>query len=152
VEIRTADPAGREATFCLGEYFAELGRRFEHGYDPKVGLAVEVHELRPPAGVFLIATLDGEPIGCGGLRFHGDDPAEIKRMWVAESVRGHGIARRLLGELETYARNHGVRAVRLDTNRSLKEAIGLYRSAGYREIDAFNAEPYAHHWFEKRLR
>ena len=43
------------------------------------------------------------------------------------------------------------RAVRLETNRTLREAIALYRSAGYAEIERFNAEPYAHHWFEKRL-
>ncbi|GIH77002.1 hypothetical protein Plo01_34310 [Planobispora longispora] len=43
----------------------------------------------------------------------------------------------------------GVRTLRLETNRVLTGAIGIYRSAGYREVDAFNAEPYVHHWFEK---
>ena len=47
--------------------------------------------------------------------------------------------------------DEGVRVVRLETNKSLVEAITLYRSAGYREVDAFNDEPYSHHWFEKRL-
>lgn len=41
--------------------------------------------------------------------------------------------------------------VRLETNESLVEAIALYRSAGYAEVEPFNDEPYAHHWFEKRL-
>jgi hypothetical protein len=41
--------------------------------------------------------------------------------------------------------------VRLETNKALAEAISLYRSAGYHEVDAFNDEPYAHHWFEKQL-
>lgn len=54
-------------------------------------------------------------------------------------------------ELEQHARQAGARAVRLETNRALTEAIELYRSCGYREVAAFNAEPYAHHWFEKRL-
>ena len=45
----------------------------------------------------------------------------------------------------------GVRLVRLETNRTLKEAGGLYRATGYAEVEAFNDEPYAHHWFEKRL-
>ena len=53
--------------------------------------------------------------------------------------------------LEHCAAEHGVRRVRLETNRNLTEAIGLYRSAGYVEVDAFNDEPYAHHWFEKAL-
>jgi hypothetical protein len=53
--------------------------------------------------------------------------------------------------LEQHARARHVTVVRLETNRSLCEAIGLYRSTGYVEVDAFNDEPYAHHWFEKRL-
>jgi ribosomal protein S18 acetylase RimI-like enzyme len=43
------------------------------------------------------------------------------------------------------------RAVRLETNKTLTEAISLYRSAGYIEVDRFNGEPYAHHWFEKQI-
>ena len=49
------------------------------------------------------------------------------------------------------AARSGAAAVRLETNRALVEAIALYRSAGYREVAAFNDEPFAHHWFEKRL-
>src|SRR5207302_11492002 len=101
--------------------------------------------------VFLVASVRSEPIGCGAVRFHGRW-AEVKRMWVAESMRGLGIARRLLSELERRAADAGARVVRLDTNRALSEAIALYRSAGYREIDAFTADPYAPFWFEKRPR
>ena len=72
-------------------------------------------------------------------------------MWVADSVRGLGIGRRLLSELESRAAASGADIVRLETNKALTEAISLYRSAGYREVDAFNDRPYAHHWFEKRL-
>ena len=70
---------------------------------------------------------------------------------VASSARGLGIGRRLLAELELRAAEHGARMARLETNRSLVEAIAMYRSAGYREVPAFNDEAYAHHWFEKRL-
>ena len=72
-------------------------------------------------------------------------------MWVSPDARGLGLGRRLLRELEQDAAAAGARAVRLETNRSLTEAISLYRQAGYREVDRFNDEPYAHHWFEKRL-
>jgi ribosomal protein S18 acetylase RimI-like enzyme len=85
------------------------------------------------------------------LKLHGRRPAEIKRMGVAPPARGLGLGRRLLTEIERQAAEHGVRTLRLETNRSLTEAIGLYRAAGYREVRAFNHEPYAHHWFEKRL-
>jgi ribosomal protein S18 acetylase RimI-like enzyme len=72
-------------------------------------------------------------------------------MWVSSGVRGTGLGRRLLGELETHAARAGARVLCLETNRALVEAIALYRSAGYSEVPAFNDEPYAHHWFEKHL-
>lgn len=151
VDIDAVDPARPAAQYCLGEYFAELDRRFDAGFDPALSSAPDLDAMRPPAGLFLVATLRGDAVGCGGLRFHGNAPAEIKRMWVAPSARGLGIGRRLLAELEARAAAGGSRAVRLDTNGSLREAINLYRSSGYREIDAFNDERYAHHWFEKRV-
>ena len=49
------------------------------------------------------------------------------------------------------AQDGGARVVRLETNRALSEAIALYRGSGFREVAAFNDEPYADHWFEKRL-
>ena len=151
VRIDVADPARPEARACLTAYVAELGRRFDAGFDPARSISAELHELRPPAGLFLVATLHSEPVGCGALKLHGREPAELKRMWVADGARGLGIGRRLLEELEQRAMAAGARAVRLETNRTLREAIGLYRSAGYVEVAAFNDEPYAHHWFEKRL-
>ena len=100
--------------------------------------------------MLLVARLRGEPVGNGALRFHADW-AEIKRMWIADGVRGLGVGRRILAELEAHAHRRGVRTIRLETNRNLREAIGLYRSAGYGEIERFSPEPYAHHWFEKHL-
>jgi GNAT superfamily N-acetyltransferase len=151
VDMTVADPSEPAAEHCLREYFAELGRRFETGFDPALSISAEYDELRPPAGLFLVATLRREPVGCGALKLHDGEPAELKRMWVAGSVRGLGIGRRLLGELERRAAAGGARLVRLETNNALTEAIELYRSSGYREVDAFNSEPYAHRWFEKRL-
>ena len=151
VEVGPIDPAHPHAQHCLREYFAELNRRFDTGFDPARSIPASEDELRPPAGLFLVASLAGEPIGCGALKFHDDEPTEIKRMWVAESARGLGVGRKLLGELEDQAVRHGARIVRLETNKTLAEAISLYRSAGYTEIPRFNDEPYAHHWFEKEL-
>ena len=105
----------------------------------------------PPAGVFLVATLHSEAVGCGGLKFHDGAPAEVKRMWVAPAARGLGLGRRLLTELEAHAAAHGVTVLRLETNGTLAEAISLYHSSGYQEVAAFSDEPYAHHWFEKTL-
>jgi DNA-binding MarR family transcriptional regulator/GNAT superfamily N-acetyltransferase len=151
VQIEAVDPAHPHARYGVGEYFAELDRRFENGFDPSVSISADDDELRPPAGVVLVASLRSEPIGCGALKFHRGRPTELKRMWVAPTARGLGVGRRLLAELESEASRHGARTIRLETNRSLTEAIALYRSSGYEEVEAFNDEPYAHHWFEKRL-
>ena len=151
VELRIVDPAGADARACLRAYFAELNRRADVPFDPAKGTSAEPHELRAPAGAFLVTYLRDEPIGCGALKHHPSGTAEIKRMWVAESARGLGIGRRLLEALERLAVDGGAAAVRLDTNKALVEAIAMYRSSGYREIPRFNAEPFAHHWFGKQL-
>jgi DNA-binding MarR family transcriptional regulator/GNAT superfamily N-acetyltransferase len=151
IDIRTVDPADPDARRCIRAYFAELDRRSDSGFDPAAGISAEPHELLPPAGRFLIAYLRGEPVGCGAVKHHPGAPSEIKRMWVAESARGLGIARRLLDELERWAIRSGASTARLETNRALVEAIALYRSTGYVEVPPFNDEPFAHHWFEKQL-
>jgi GNAT superfamily N-acetyltransferase len=106
--------------------------------------------MTPPRGYFVVAWLDGAPAGCGALKV-GDGVGEIKRMWTAPSARGLGIARKVLRTLEAKAREVRLKTLRLETNRTLAEAQALYRGEGYAEVAPFNAEPYAHHWFEKRL-
>jgi ribosomal protein S18 acetylase RimI-like enzyme len=150
--VSESDPGHPLARACIQAYFAELGQRFDAGFDPDRSLPAEDDDLIPPAGVLLLATLHGEPVGIGAVRFHAGRPAEIKRMWVAAAARGLGLGRRLLADLESLAAARGASQARLETNRELAEAIALYRSAGYREVAAFNDEPYAHHWFEKDLR
>lgn len=151
VEIRRVDPGSADAQRCIGAYVAELNRRSNGGYDPSAGVSAEPDEMSPPAGLFLVAYLHGEAVGCGGVKHHPDGPSDIKRMWVAEGARGLGIARRILTQLEAEAERSGAETVRLETNRALVEAIEMYRTAGYVEVPRFNDEPFAHHWFEKRL-
>lgn len=151
VEIAIEDPASAAAQFCIGEYFSELDRRFDDGFDPTISISADVEELTEPHGLLIVARLRNDVVGCGALKFHDGEPAEIKRMWVGDGARGLGLGRRLLQTLEQLASDRGADVVRLETNRSLTEAIGLYRSAGYREVGAFNDEPFAHHWFEKTL-
>jgi len=152
VEIREVDPTHPDARQCFRAYFAELDARSDSGFDPDAGVSAEPHELTPPAGCLLIAYLHAEPIGCGAVKHHPGEPSEIKRMWVSGSARGLGIGRRMLHELEARVAASGAAVARLETNRALVEAIALYRSAGYREVPAFNDEPFADHWFEKNLK
>lgn len=151
VELTLADPASDDAVFCLTSYYRELHDRFDDGFDIAEALASDPEGFRSPRGLFVVARLHGEPIGCGGLKFDTSVPAYIKRMWIAPTARGLGVGRRLLEHLEALAREHGDDVVHLETNHTLAEAIQLYRSSGYEEVPPFNDEPYAHHWFRKRL-
>lgn len=147
-----AEPAGSAtALWCLDQYFAVLNERFEGGYDPASAAPADERDFAPPNGVFLLARAAGAPVACGSLRSAGPEIGEIKRLWVAPSVRGLGIGQRVLAALEDRARDFGKTRVRLDTNRALTEAQALYRKNGYVEVPRFNDDPYPHHWFEKRL-
>jgi DNA-binding MarR family transcriptional regulator/predicted GNAT family N-acyltransferase len=151
IATSVADPTTDDSRWCIEQYFAELGDRFEAGFDPSLSIPADADDLTPPIGLLRVAHLRGRPVGCGALKFHLRAPAELKRMWVSADVRGLGLGRRLLRELEQDAAAAGAEVVRLETNRTLTEAINLYRQEGYREVERFNDEPYAHHWFEKRL-
>ncbi len=151
IEFAVEDPASDEAIWCLSRYFRELDARFDDGFNPAESLPAEVEEMRPPRGMFIVARREGIPVGCGVLKLHGAW-AELKRMWVAPDARGLGVGRRMLLELEQRAIQNGASLIRLETNKTLVEAISLYRNTGYLEVRAFNSETYADHWFEKHLR
>ncbi len=150
VEVAPADPLSPEAQQCRDQYFGELASRFRGGFDGGLEAAV-LQSFVPPRGVLLIAWLFAEAIGCGALRALQPGIGEIRHLWISPKMRGLGVGRRLLDELERAARKRQLRAVRLDTNESLDEAIGLYRASGYREIAPYNDNRYAHYWFEKSL-
>src|SRR6185437_5682072 len=133
IEFTQADPRSAEVQHCLQRYYAELAARFPGGFALHADDAPAPDEFAPPAGCMLVARLFGDPVGCGGVRTLGSGLGEIKRMWVSPEVRGLGVGRRLLAELERAAIGRKLRIVRLDTNGSLVEAIRLYRAAGYRE-------------------
>ena len=169
VSFEPADLASPVARDVVGRYFAEIGRRF--GFDPSGETEKDSKLLSPPTGVFVIAVSDGEPVACGGLgtiSLLADDPliggplggapltegprvGELKRMWVHDDWRGAGLGSRLLRHLEDQARALGHDVVRLDTNAALPEAISMYERSGYRAIARYSDNPWATHFFEKRL-
>jgi DNA-binding MarR family transcriptional regulator/GNAT superfamily N-acetyltransferase len=151
LRIDRVDPASPAARWCVRQYFDELDRRFDSGFDPAVSIPADDRELIPPSGAFLVASVDGEPVACGAVKAISPGVGSLKRMWVADRVRGLGVGRRMLGALEAEARGLSLTTVRLETNHALSEAIRMYRNAGYAEVPAFNDDPYAHHWFEKHL-
>ncbi|ADZ69992.1 bifunctional helix-turn-helix transcriptional regulator/GNAT family N-acetyltransferase [Polymorphum gilvum] len=149
--VQEMDPRDDAARYCLGEYYAELNRRFETGFEASRSRDPDAADMRRPRGAFIVALSDGLPLGCVGLKGTDHGYAEIKRLWVAPAARGLGLARRLMQAAEETARDLSIRVLRLDTNRALPEAIALYRKTGWREIDRFNDDPYPDFFFEKVL-
>lgn len=149
--IEEAPAASAEVAWCFERYYAELDARFERGFDVAAALPLGLEELTPPAGLVLLARLDGHPVGCGALKLGDPGFAEVKRVWVAPDARGRGLGTRLMDELERRAMEAGRRHARLETNAALHEAQAMYRTRGYREVAPFNEEPFADHWFEKDL-
>ena len=149
--MRSVDPRSPEAVEAVTAYFTELDARFPGGFDGSGALAVDAATMAPGAGVFVVATSEGRSVACGGVQELPDGTAEIKRMWVHPDWRGAGLGTRLLRQLEAAAGDLGHNVVRLDTHRSLTEAITMYERAGYRPVARYNENPYAQAWFEKRL-
>jgi GNAT superfamily N-acetyltransferase len=151
IVIAPEPPDSDDAAACLRRYMEELDERFAIGFDPDAALPLEPTAIAPPHGLLLLARREGEPVGCGAVKFLGDHVAELKRMWVSPAARGQGLGRRLLVELEDRARAAGCRRAQLDTNGTLVEAIAMYRSLGYVEVPPFNDEPHATAWFARDL-
>ncbi len=149
VRFEAADPAGPAARDAVGRYFAEIGRRF--GFEPSGEADKDATLLAPPSGLFVLALSDGQPAACGGLQAIAPGTGELKRMWVHDDWRGAGLGSRLLRHLEDQARGRGQHTLRLDTNAALGEAIAMYHRAGYRPIGRYNDNPWATHFFEKRI-
>ena len=151
IAFEEADYASAIARQCLSAFAAELSTRLNLEFDLKKSGDPELSQMKHPHGTFVVARLGEMPVGCVGVKGNGDTLAEIKRMWITPAARGLGLARRLMTTAEDAARSIGIKTLRLDTNSTLFEAVGLYRNMGWIEIDRFNDDPYPDLFFEKRL-
>lgn len=113
------------------ELVAEVQAEYVQRYGGPDDTPLSPAEFAPPGGAFLVALVDGEPVGTAGLRDHGDGDVELKRMYVRAAHRRRGHARRLLAAVEERARALGHRRLVLETGSLQPEAVALYRSAGY---------------------
>lgn len=135
----------------LAEYYTELDRRFDGGFDAELTSQADVDETTPPQGVFLVVYVDGVAAGIGALRTQAPGVGEIKRMYLRSTTRGLGLGRRLVAELEAHARAYAMTSVCLDSNRALGNAIEMYRDLGYTDIERYNFHPYGDVWLGRSL-
>jgi GNAT superfamily N-acetyltransferase len=151
VTFRVVDPTSLKARWAMTQYFDELDRVFDGGFERGDAIDEGALVYRDPTGSFLLAEAGGDVVGCGAVVHLDDRRSEIKRMWVSPTARGKRLGKRLLARLEEVVRHAGRRTVVLDTNAVLVEAISLYEAAGYRPVEPYNDNPYATHWFVKDL-
>lgn len=149
MELRAADPASGPARWALGQYFAEISAQF--GFEVGTALDDAAAAYSPPRGVFVLGGPDDAPLACGAVQYLDEERGEIKRMWVSPRARGRGLARALLGHLESLIAASGRSESLLDTNGSLTPAVRLYESSGYRRVPDYNGNPDADVWFSKHL-
>jgi len=151
VQLVVTDASSGEARWAMTQYFTELDERFPRGFDPGNAVEEAAVQMNPPHGVFLLAMRGERVAGCGGVQVLDAGTAEIKRMWISPASRGLGLGHRLLARLEDEARRLACHRVVLDTNGVLLPAIAMYRASGYHDIERYNDNPYAEHWFAKEL-
>ncbi|CAM3671505.1 GNAT family N-acetyltransferase [Smaragdicoccus niigatensis] len=113
-------------------------------------------EFTPPGGEFVVGEIDDAVVACGGIRRIPDSPAglvryEAKDVWVDSSIRGQGLGRRLMAELEVRAVGLGAREIVLDTHEVLEAAMKMYVALGYESVPPYNDNPNPTHWFAKSL-
>ena len=114
---------------------AELQQEYVVRYGGQDETPVDPREFDPPDGAFLIAELDGEPVGCAGLRRHDQDIVELKRMYIRAAYRRRGLARALLSGTESRAMDLGYRRLLLETGSKQPEAVALYLASGYQPYE-----------------
>lgn len=132
VRIERITTATDDLRLLIGELDQVLAA--EYLPEQRHGLALEA--LFQPHVRFFLARLNGAAIGCGGIALF-DDFAEVKRMYVREPQRGHGVAQALLSRIETEARVAGFVVLRLETGDRQTAALRLYARAGFRPCAAF---------------
>jgi putative acetyltransferase len=135
LNIGPEDPRSAEAQGLLSAFVEEVRKRYD-------ALPTDVGYFDPnlvsvPRSVFLVVRSGGEAVGCGALVPMEDEVAEIKRMFVVPGERGHGIAKKILEELERFARDFEYDAIRLETGVKQPESIALYGKSGFYRVPNF---------------
>jgi putative acetyltransferase len=134
--VRRADPHAPETLRLVQRLWDELGAL----YPEVMGPPSAPDEIVGERALFVVAWVKGEPVGCGAFRPLSEDEgnvAEIKRMYVEPRMRGWGISRSILVELEKLARDRGYTVVRLETGLRQPNAIRLYETSGYHRIERY---------------
>lgn len=129
-------PDSPEAMQLIAELEAALDDPL---YPPESQHGFSVEKLLREGVPFFVTWHEGMAAGCGGIKLFGTEYGEIKRMYVRPQFRGLGLGKLMLNHLTDYARQRGVRLLRLETGIYQTEAISLYERWGFQPIPPFGA-------------
>ncbi|MFN8435411.1 MAG: GNAT family N-acetyltransferase [Anaerolineales bacterium] len=135
LHIVPIDPLHEEAIYLLHEAAREIRPLYNNGQDPNINLPT--NEPLGMRSVYLLARVDGKPVGCAALRPLDEDTAELRRMYVLSPYRGQGIAQILIREIEQAAVEFKYVKIRLETGNQQLRAISLYKACEYQQIEPF---------------
>ncbi len=123
---------------AVRELIAELDFYLEALYPPESRFGLDIVALQDKAVTLFLAKIEDKPVGCGAIQLQAPGYAELKRMYVPPNMRGKGIGKQILKEIESFAKQVNIHTLRLETGVHQQEAIHLYQKLGYYQILPFN--------------
>lgn len=122
---------------AVQELIAELDCYLEALYPPESRHGLSIAALQDQSVTLFIARIDNKLVGCGAIKLLTPGYAEIKRMYVRPDDRGKGVGRKILQQIEVFAKQAKVHTLRLETGIYQTEAIALYQKCGFSSIPPF---------------
>ncbi|MGF9696146.1 MULTISPECIES: GNAT family N-acetyltransferase [Paenibacillus] len=136
VRAAAEDVRSEDSEQLIRELSLELGLLY--GGDGTAGF--QQSDVETPRAAFIVARLDGHPVGCGAIRPLDDQSVEVKRMYTRPAYRRKGVAQAILAEAERLAAEFGYTNLKLQTGPLQPEAAALYERVGYYSIPIFSGD------------
>ncbi|KJH73572.1 GNAT family N-acetyltransferase [Aliterella atlantica] len=125
-------------SLAVRELIAELDCYLESLYPPESRFGLSITQLQDESVTLFVAKVDNKPVGCGAIQIQAPGYAEVKRMYVRPEMRGKGIGKRIVNQIEAFAGQANTHTLRLETGVYQLAAINLYQKLGYYQISPFN--------------
>ncbi|MDF2650097.1 MAG: hypothetical protein K0Q73_5902 [Paenibacillus sp.] len=134
ITVAPEDVRSRDSEQLIRELSTELGVL----YDSDGNAGFHPSDIEVPRAAFVVARVEGHPVGCGALRLLDDTTVEVKRMYTRSDYRRKGVAQAILAEIDRLAIEFGYSSIKLQIGPKQPEAAALYERVGYYRIPIFS--------------